>query len=587
MATRRTGVVARGSGSERAKEPAGVQCSMQLQAQEQGGGLSARGPAMAGKDCGNLNTTTLWRDAALCARKLWSNLPQLMLGCPGSRGLGWALGSLCVLVLSRNRFVRLPPAVAELGHHLIELDVSHTWLTVLGAPVLGALAHLEELDVSFNGLAHLPDSFSCLNHLHTLDVDHKQLMAFPRQLLQLPGLEELDVSFNGLAHLPDSFSCLNHLHTLDVDHKQLMAFPRQLLQLPGLEELEAPSNRLRGLPEKISALRALKILWLSGAELGTLPSGFLLLPLAGLEELHIIRNKLTSVPYLIAGLGRLLTLWLDNNRICYLPDSIVELTRLEELVLQGNQIAVLPENFGHLSQVALWKIKDNPLIQPPYEVCMEGIPYFAAYQKEWSHPHAAYYSASDKNLWRRKAHLQYLPNHRLQILSPMLPVSCKDPHQLQRLGNKLLSVARTEKSSPIYTESFLDPGRCYRNCTSRHLRHKDWLISWDSARLGLQAGLKEDQLQSALSYQHERGKLLYFEDSQTLKEHVFHNLTCLIDIINVILQRDASLLLHKLLWGSSGEGEDEGEGFAATTVPSSGQDAKVLGSPQGNPSNRT
>lgn len=86
MATRRTGVVARGSGSERAKEPAGVQCSMQLQAQEQGGGLSARGPAMAGKDCGNLNTTTLWRDAALCARKLWSNLPQLMLGCPGSRG---------------------------------------------------------------------------------------------------------------------------------------------------------------------------------------------------------------------------------------------------------------------------------------------------------------------------------------------------------------------------------------------------------------------------------------------------------------------------------------------------------------------
>ena len=42
----------------------------------------------------------------------------------------------------------------------------------------------------------------------------------------------------------------------------------------------------------------------------------------------------------------------------------MELTRLEELVLQGNQIAVLPENFGQPSWVGLWKIKDNPLIQP-------------------------------------------------------------------------------------------------------------------------------------------------------------------------------------------------------------------------------
>lgn len=50
--------------------------------------VSARGPAMAGKDSGNLKTVRLWRDAALRARKLRSNLRQLTLsaagGCPGA-----------------------------------------------------------------------------------------------------------------------------------------------------------------------------------------------------------------------------------------------------------------------------------------------------------------------------------------------------------------------------------------------------------------------------------------------------------------------------------------------------------------------
>ena len=99
-----------------------------------------------------------------------------------------------------------------------------------------------------------------------------------------------------------------------------------------------------------------------------------------------------------------------------------------------------------------------------------------------------------------------------------------------------------------------------------------WLSWWIYACLGLQAGLKEDWLHSVLTYQHERGKLLYFEYSLALTEHVFHNLTRLIDILNVFFERDDSLMLHKLLLGSSGEGEGEGEGFRIIAVPSPGQD---------------
>ncbi|XP_020832391.1 malignant fibrous histiocytoma-amplified sequence 1 [Phascolarctos cinereus] len=706
-------------------------------------------------------------------------------------GLAAALGSLPLLrglVLRRNRLPKLPPLLGQLGARLTELDVSHNRLGAVAAEVLSALPQLRKLNLSHNQLADLPAQLGALGHL-----------------------EELDVSFNRLPQLPDALGRLRALRTLDLDHNQLTAFPPQLLQLATLEELDVSGNRLRGLPEEIGALRALKILWLSGAELGTLPPGFCqlasleslmldsnglqalpaqfsrlqqlrmlnlssnrfedfpgaLLPLASLEELYLSRNRLTAVPALVSGLSKLLTLWLDNNRIRYLPDSIVELTGLEELVLQGNQIAVLPDNFGQLSRVGLWKVKDNPLIQPPYEVCMKGIPYIAAYQKELAHsqpavqprlkllllgrkaagktslcrclteggreegtragrgrekghlgpdaglgptssnskgievtswtadaarglrfivydlagdqsyeviqpfflspgalyvlvvnlatyepssfpsavgsflhcvgarvphavicivgthadlcgereleekcldihrqialqekqdaaglgrlasavdealardfelrcasPHAAYYGVSDKNLRRRKAQLQYLLKHRPQILSPVLPVSCRAPAQLQRLRAKLLSVAEHREIFPNLHRVL---PRSWHVLEELHFQRPQaerlWLSWWDSARLGLQAGLTEDRLQSALSYLHESGKLLYFEDSPALKEHVFHNLPRLIDILNVFFQRDAGLLLRKLLLGAQGELGPQGDGGGAALAGEGG-----------------
>ncbi|XP_074084331.1 malignant fibrous histiocytoma-amplified sequence 1 [Macrotis lagotis] len=674
--------------------------------------------------------------------------------------LAAALGSLPRLrglVLRRNRLPRLPPPLGQLGARLTELDVSHNRLGGVAAEVLAALGQLRRLNLSHNQLVELPGQLGALGHL-----------------------EELDLSFNRLARLPEALGRLRALRALDLDHNRLSAFPPQLLQLAALEELDLSGNRLRDLPDGIGALRALKVLWLSGAELGSLPPGFCqlagleslmldgnglralppgfdrlrrlrmldlssnrfedfpgaLLPLAGLEELYLSRNQLTALPALLSGLRRLLTLWLDHNLIRYLPDSIVELTDLEELVLQGNQIAVLPDNFGRLARVGLWKVKDNPLIQPPYEVCVKGIPYIAAYQKELAHsrpavrprlkllllgrpaagktalrrgltegaatgpeggdggpggpgraievtswtadaerglrfvvydlagdpsyevirpfflspgalyvlvvnlaayepaafpaavgsflqcvgarvpqavvcivgthadlcgereleekcldihrqialqekraaaglgrlagavdealagdpelrrasPQAAFYGVSDKNLRRRQAQLRQLLTHRPRVLSPVLPVSCRAPAQLRRLRAKLLAVA---EHRDIFPNLHRVLPRSWHLLEELHFRRPQaqrlWLSWWDSARLGLQAGLTEDRLQSALSYLHESGKLLYFEDSPALKEHVFHNLPRLIDILNVFFQRDARLLLRKLLLCGAGD----------------------------------
>ncbi|XP_042305417.1 malignant fibrous histiocytoma-amplified sequence 1 isoform X2 [Sceloporus undulatus] len=799
-------------------------------------------------------------------------------------GLCVALGpSLRVLSLRRNRLSGLPSA-SSLRHlaHLAELDLSHNRVRSLegralgllgalrklnlshnhlGGPPegtvgtlpegLGALWHLEELDLSFNRLSRLPrEALAGLRCLRALDVDHNRLPAFPSGVLELGALEELDCSGNRLLRaLPEGIASLRRLKVLWLSGTGLAALPEGLCQLGALESLMLDGNGLKALPAGFGSLQRLKTLNLSSNLLADFPAA--ILALSSLEELYLSRNQLTVLPSGLCRLHQLRTLWLDNNRIRYLPDSIVQLGQLEELVLQGNQVAILPEGFGQLSRVSLWKIKDNPLIQPPYEVCMKGIPYIAAYQKELAHsqpalkprlklvlmglknagktllrkclmedeeeeeqstsslmaarkesgktrtrgcfipplrdppqarsskamlnhhpiveqpeaspllspslkcphlgllfaeqwdtlsnpfpkvvgqtkggcsaaeqqdddaplspppklngeihlgyyplpqplvshtaglprgskgievadwtadakrgltfivyelagdpsydviqpfflspgalyvlvvnlstyvpqcfypsvghflhwlgakvphavvcmvgthadlcaereveekcldihrqiawqekcdyeglqtlaqqvdealgqdfdlrcssPHVAFYGVSDKNLRRKKAQFQYLLNHRPQILSPVLPVSCWDCFQVRRLREKLLSVA---EHRDIFPNLHRVLPRSWQMLEELHFQPRAqqlWLTWWDSARLGLQAGLTEDRLQSALSYLHESGKLLYFEEHLTLREYVFHNLPRLIDILNVFCQRDATVLLQKLL----------------------------------------
>ena len=170
-------------------------------------------------------------------------------------------------------------------------------------------------------------------------------------------------------------------------------------------------------------------------------------------------------------------------------------------------------------------------------------------------PHVLFYGVSDRSLRRKKTQLQYMLNHRLQILSPVLCVSCTGSQRnVQRLREKLMSVAEHREIFPNLHRVL---PMSWQMLEELHFKPTDlWLSWWDSARLGLQAGLTEDRLQSALSYLHESGKLLYFEDSPTLKEYVFHNLPRFIAILNVFFQRDQSTLLDRLL--SEGERGDKG-----------------------------
>lgn len=713
----------------------------------------------------NLRTARIWRDAALRSRKLRSNLRQLTLSTNNNQKIIFPddIKEIEVLNLGNNSLQELPEGLGSTLTKLRILILRRNKFTHVPSPIF-QLSHLTELDLSHNCLSHLSEDIEHLKRLKKLGVSHNKIRYLPSQIGTLQALEEVDVSFNELRDFPRSFTQLKKLRTLDVDHNKLENFPPELLALGDLEELDCSGNKLEGLPGNITMLQSLKILWLSSTRISCLPETFcdlqnleslmldnnslaalprsfgkmqtlkmlnlssnsfedfpqVILTIASLEELYLSRNRLSFLPHEVGRLSNLANLWLDNNRITFLPDSIVELEKLEELVLQGNQIAILPDNFGKLAKVNIWKVKDNPLIQPPYEVCMKGIPYIAAYQKELAHaqtavkprlklvlmgqtnggktklrqcivskpldaktitggrgidvtnwvadahrsltfivydlsgkqnyelikpfflspcalyivvvnlksytcktfyssvgyflhllgakvphavvcivgthidlcaeaeleekcldihrqislqekrdteslrtlakqvdealeqdydvrsssPHVLFYGVSDRNLRRKKAQLQYMLNNRLQVLSPVFCVSCMEMRNIQRLKEKLMSVA---DHRDIFPNLHRVLPKSWQMLEELHFKPQDlWLSWWDSARLGLQAGLTEDRLQSALSYLHESGKLLYFEDSKTLKEFVFHNLPRFIAVLNVFFQKDRTAMLEKL-----------------------------------------
>ncbi|XP_077478025.1 malignant fibrous histiocytoma-amplified sequence 1 homolog [Stigmatopora argus] len=695
----------------------------------------------------------LWRDAAVRSRKLRSHLRAALPPWPKEQelsqveslnlgngllqelpeGLGLESGpvpgldtldrlrNLRVLVLRRNRFSSVPRAVLELPR-LAELDLSHNRLRgvaegLAGLPALRklSLAHnnirqlperiaalelLEELDVSFNELRRLPASFGALAGLRALDVDRNRLAAFPPEIPALGALEELDCSGNPFHVLPRDVARLENVKILWLSNLDLSSLPDALGRLCRLESLMLDGNRLAVLPPAFGALRALKMLNLSSNRLCEFPQ--VLLDISGLEELYLSRNRLSRLPEDVGSrLRQLANLWLDNNRLAYLPDSLVDLAKLEELLLQGNQIAVLPEHFGKLSGLNVWKVEGNPLVQPPYDVCAEGIECIAAYQRElarsrpdarprlklvllgpedagktplrrsllgrspdeddnaergiavsaWAAgegepgfllydvsaepqldplrplfltpaalyllavdlrayssrdfyarvgyflrllaakvpgavlllvgtrahlcgeaeleekkldihrrvglqesgdallltasaleaeralrrghgaraPRDPFYAVSDDHLRREAARLRALLEGRPQILSPLLS-------DVRRLREK---VTRLSRHAEVFPELRRAPPGSWQTLEKLHRESKEpWLSREDSARLGRQAGLTEDELPDALAYLRRGGTLLRWEEDPVLENYVFHDLPRLIAVLDAFFRKD-------------------------------------------------
>ncbi|XP_066293906.1 malignant fibrous histiocytoma-amplified sequence 1 homolog [Branchiostoma lanceolatum] len=234
-----------------------------------------------------------------------------------------------------------------------------------------------------NQLSCLPDGFRKLTGLVNVKLWDNKFQTFPEQLLELVELEELDIGCNELTEVPENIEVLQKLKMLRLYKNKLQKLPDTFCNLRKLEMFYLGDNGFSSLPRDFGKLTNLADLWFGNNRFEDFPEQVLCL--VNLKILNFSGNRLKKIPEDIQKLNKLENLYLDKNELTSLPESICRMTSLTVLHLQDNRITALPMGFGSLVNIrkkADLRLKNNPLGQPPHEVCAGGIQAIAAYQEE-------------------------------------------------------------------------------------------------------------------------------------------------------------------------------------------------------------
>eukprot|EP00058_Branchiostoma_floridae_P010845 XP_002596333.1 hypothetical protein BRAFLDRAFT_76134 [Branchiostoma floridae] len=169
--------------------------------------------------------------------------------------------------------------------------------------------------------------------------------------------------------------------SVDQPGRGLTEIPDNVLSLTSVEMINLRHNKIKALPPHFGLCfqASLKRLWLWCNQFTEFPE--VVLQLSNLEILDLRENFIRELPPNISALQKLQKLWLCENRLESLPDSICDMENLTDFMAHRNKLRTLPFGFGRLKLENL-NLRENPLIQPPLEVCNKGMSAIAAYQRE-------------------------------------------------------------------------------------------------------------------------------------------------------------------------------------------------------------
>ncbi|TYZ60345.1 hypothetical protein PybrP1_011196 [[Pythium] brassicae (nom. inval.)] len=150
------------------------------------------------------------------------------------------LANLRSLDVSSNRLAELPRDFAAALPQLRTLKLAGNALTAL--PDLSALTALTTLVLDGNALTSLPEALP--PNLTKLSLKNNRLRELPLSVTRLAQLQELDVSGNELAALPEHVGALASLVDLTLDQNAVRELPAALARCARLKVLSARGNRL-------------------------------------------------------------------------------------------------------------------------------------------------------------------------------------------------------------------------------------------------------------------------------------------------------------------------------------------------------
>ena len=153
------------------------------------------------------------------------------------------------------------------------------------------------------GLTEIPARiFAQISFYETLIVSFHCIRQIPQELpLQLPHLVHLNLNFNRITSLPESFGMLIHLEVLELSHNVLSKLPSSFSLLKSLRKLDLSNNELRTLRDSIGKLQKLKKLNVNNNLLEQIPVSLCLID--SLEVVVCLNNHLITPPQEVCNEG--------------------------------------------------------------------------------------------------------------------------------------------------------------------------------------------------------------------------------------------------------------------------------------------
>lgn len=114
------------------------------------------------------------------------------------------------------------------------------------------------------------------NEIESIILHHNSLTILPKNLKNFKNIQHLDISNNGLTHLPDVFQTCT-LITLIAKNNQLNneSLPKNFTANPNLKELNLSGNFFQQFPEQFLDFSSLKYLYLGGNKITSIPKNIL------------------------------------------------------------------------------------------------------------------------------------------------------------------------------------------------------------------------------------------------------------------------------------------------------------------------
>lgn len=240
-----------------------------------------------------------------------------------------SLTELIVLKIRNNNLIQLPNGIFRDIQRLNHLDLSFNKIEILDES-LSHCSSLKELLINNNKLVDIPMSIAKCNSLTLLDAQDNMIRRLPNICFLC--LTSINLSNNSLTELPEEFSCMISLKSIELRKNKICLVP-SMNKLTQLSYLDFTENFLTQVPV-LPTNGSLQRLYLGFNRLKAIGS---LVNVKTLSEVKVNNNMIDECPNL-QGLDLLKMLDLSNNSINDIHHSLGFLPELLKLILDGNPI---------------------------------------------------------------------------------------------------------------------------------------------------------------------------------------------------------------------------------------------------------